>query len=181
MSQKQMHKSLCYRKLTENRHWFADTPLAKSMLAQSGHNELFFEKGSLTAALTTLSKGSFDVNVLSQKIAIPYWHEQKKLKSVATRAAYIREVELLIQGNPVVYARTIIPHSLVGRRLQGLGKTPLGHLLFKDGRMRVSKRQFAAIESGQYLIQARRTPYEYQGETILVSEFFLPKLNDYLA
>lgn len=169
-----------YQKLSQSKVWFADTPLAKLTLGASKISTLATEKGSLTSALMTLSNGEFKVNVLKQELAIPYWHEQQKLRRRLSQVAYIREVELLIHDQVVVFARTIIPHTLVGKRLQTLGKTPLGHLLFKNGKIRVSKRQFALTEYSNQNIQARRTPYDYQGETILVSEFFLPKLRDYL-
>ena len=181
MSEKQKNRRLSYQKLSENGRWFADTPLAKLKLGNSKLTTLAIEKGSLTAALVGLSSGEFEVNVLRQSVGIPHWHEQIKLKRGFSQAAYIREVELLIHGQAVVYARTIMPHTRVGDRLKGLGKTPLGHLLFKDGRIRVSKREFALIDDDIHCIKARRTPYDYQGETILVSEFFLPKLLDYLS
>ena len=181
MAAKQAITQQRYQHLSENSFWFADTPLASLKLRQSSINTLLLDRGSLTAGLMNLSAGDFEVNVLSQGIAVPHWHEQKKLHRAYSSVAIIREVELLISGQAVVFARTIIPYTLMGSRLKDLGKTPLGHLLFKDGKIRVSKREFALIESSEALIKARRTPYEYQGETILVSEFFLPKLNSFLA
>ena len=180
MPENQKSTHLCYQRLSENKKWITDTPLAKLQFDDSSLNELIFEKGSLTAALMNLSEGAFDVKVLSQGLGVPYWHEQKKLNNTPTRVAYIREVELMIHGKAVVYARTIIPYSLVGIRLQSLGKTPLGDPLFKNGKSRISKREFALVEGGSHIVKARRTPYDYQGETILVSEFFLPNLNDKL-
>ena len=161
--------------------WMPDNALASMKLHNSDALSLLFDKGSLTASLIHLSKNNFDVNVLSQKIAVPYWHEQKKLKKPLSQAAIIREVELHLHGKAVVFARTIIPLSVKGGRLRNLGKTPLGHLLFKDGRIRVSKREFCMASIKETTIVGRRTPYEYQGETILVSEHFLPSLNSYLS
>lgn len=161
--------------------WFADNALAKVRLGKLEVTNLIFDRGSLTAALMRISDGQFDVNVLSQKIAVPYWHEQKKLNRPLSQAAMIREVELLVHGQAVVFARTIIPITMIGDSLKKLGKTPLGHLLFKNGRIRVSKREFSLTHLSQDLIIARRTPYDYQGKTILVSEFFLPKINSFLV
>ena len=64
--------------------------------------------------------------------------------------------------------------------LKNLGGTPLGHLLFKDGKMRVSKREFLNLQIKQNTLYARRTPYDYLDSRILVSEFFLPEFNKYL-
>lgn len=144
---------------------------------------LMNDKGSLTAALVRLAQGAFRVRVLQQHIAVPLFHEQRTLARPLHKAAMIREVELLVHETPVVYARSIVPLSLVSNGKNGLanlGRTPLGHLLFKDGRIRVSKREFAFITYDQQSLTARRTPYEYQGSTILVSEFFLPALKGFL-
>lgn len=170
-----------YPFLSKQGTWFADNALAKLRLRKLQVTNLVFDRGSLTAALMSLSDGQFEVNVLSQKIAVPYWHEQKKLNRPLSQAAMIREVELLVHGQAVVFARTIMPITMIGDSLKNLGKTPLGHLLFKDGRIRVSKREFCMIKMSHELMTARRTPYDYQGETILVSEFFLPKLNSFLV
>lgn len=145
---------------------------------------LINDKGSLTAALMALSEDSFEVNLLRQRVALPFHHEQTKLKRSLHKAAMIREVELVLNAIPVVYARSIVPLNLVTKGKSGLanlGRTPLGHLLFKDGKIRVSKRQFASLDCGERRITARRTPYEYQGSTILVAEFFLPALEQFLV
>jgi len=142
------------------------------------------DKGSLTAELTRLGKGDFKVNVLRQEIMVPYHHEQLKLKRSLNKAAMIREVELVVNGRPVVFARSIVPLELVSNGKHGLsslGRTPLGHLLFRDGKIRVSKREFAFIKFEETTLIARRTPYEYQGSSILVSEYFLPAIEDLVS
>lgn len=141
------------------------------------------DKGSLTAALRSVADDSFAVVLISQAVGVPVWHEQRKLKRALHQAALIREVELHIFGEAVVCARSIIPIQLANKGAGGLGSlgtTPLGHLLFKDGRMRVSKREFLKSQFGPETIYARRTPYDYLGSQILVSEYFLPSLNKYL-
>jgi len=95
----------------------------------------------------------------------------------------IREVELKIHDTPVVFARSILPLALIsnGRNgLANLGRTPLGHLLFKNGRIRVSKRQVTVAELNEQTVVARRTPYDFQGDTILVSEYFLHDLKAFI-
>ena len=80
--------------------------------------------------------------------------------------------------------RSILPLSLVEKTQTGLanlGQKPLGHLLFKEGEMRVSKRQFAQTSFQGKCIYARRTPYQYMGSSILVSEFFLPNVEKLLT
>ena len=172
-----------YNPLARHHRWRADNAFSRNQVPLAIQS-LVIDKGSLTAILVELSHGDFNVNVLAQRWAIPYFHEQQKLQRPGHRIAMIREVELLIGGEPVVYARSIIPARLLTKirgGLSELGSTPLGQLLFRDGRMRISRRDFAHIDYGSARIYARRTPYDYQGSQILVSEFFLPSLSKYLA
>ena len=171
-----------YTALAAHSNWWSDNPLSVSRLDPKLRT-LVCTKGSLTTALVSLSDGNFAVNLMRQRITLPYFHEQKKQVCSLSQAAMIREVELKIHGEAVVYARSIIPLSLVSKGRNGLanlGRTPLGHLLFSDGRIRVSKRDFMQDTFDQQLVTARRTPYDYQGSQILVSEFFLPALSKYL-
>ncbi len=171
-----------YRSLARHYNWWPDTKNSVSKI-ESIWKSWVTDKGSLTAALVKLSKDNFRVNVLQQRLAIPYFHEQKKQGKALHHAAMIREVELEIHGTPVVYARSIVPLSLVTNGKNGLvnlGRTPLGHLLFKNGRIRVSKREITVAKFGDQSVAARRTPYDFQGDTILVSEYFLPSLKAYL-
>lgn len=171
-----------YKTLTEHSVWWPDNPLSAAKLDHRLRG-LACQKGSLTAALVALSNNNFEVNVMRQRLALPYFHEQRKLARPLSRAAVIREVELQLYGESVVFARSIIPLSLVtnGRNgLANLGRTPLGHLLFRDGKIRVSKREFTNITYQKNRLVARRTPYDYQGSQILVSEFFLPAIYRYV-
>ena len=171
-----------YNLLAAHYLWQLENKHSVSQL-NSRLSDLVCGNGSLTAALLTLSDNNFAVNVIRQRIAIPHFHEQIKQGRPLSRAAMIREVELQIHGESVIYARSIIPLVLVtkGRNgLANLGRTPLGHLLFKDGKIRVSKRDFMQHQFDKSLVVARRTPYDYQGSQILVSEFFLPAITKYL-
>lgn len=168
--------------------WHRDSPLSRFYLPQR-YKPMVCDQGSLTAALKIIANGTFEVQVLSQKVALPYWHEQKKLGRTPHLAAMIREVNLCIHSEPVVFARSIIPLSLAGRGgngLANLGQSPLGHLLFKNGRTNVMQRDFICLTSEHRTervtsnIYGRRTPYKYQGNTILVSEYFLPSLDKHL-
>lgn len=171
-----------YLRLAQHFNWWADTPHAISKL-DSELRPWANDKGSLTSALVKLSNGDFRVNVLRQEITIPYFHEQRKLARPLHKAAMIREVELCLAGETVVFARSVIPLNLVSNgnnSLVNIGRTPLGHLLFKDGRIRVSKRELTQLQLDGENVIARRTPYDYQGSRILVAEFFLPNFRRFL-
>jgi chorismate--pyruvate lyase len=171
-----------YKALAAQANWWRDNVLSIAKLDPQ-LSSLVSEKGSLTTALMALSQNNFSVKVLQQSIALPFFHEQRKLGRALSRGALIREVELQLYGESVVFARSIIPLSLVAKGRNGLasiGRKPLGHVLFKDGKIRVSKRDFAQLEYQSDTLFARRTPYDYQGSQILVSEFFLPTIYKYL-
>ena len=70
--------------------------------------ELACGNGSLTAALVALSNNNFAVNLIRQELSLPYFHEQMKLGRPLARAAMIREVELQLFGESVLYARSVI-------------------------------------------------------------------------
>ena len=171
-----------YSLLGRHDHWLADNSYSISRQPER-LKPLVNHKGSLTSVLIALADGDFEVNLLGQKISLPYYHEQIKLRRPLYKAAMVREVELVIGGVAVVYARSIVPLNLVSKGKSGLanlGRTPLGHLLFKDGKIRVSKREFATIDYNGTNITARRTPYDYQGSVILVAEFFLPSIEKFI-
>ncbi len=171
-----------YVRRAQSQNWRDDTATTTSLINGKLH-AIATDRGSLTQALQAIDKDSFEVRVLKEEVCTPYDHEQIKLSRPLSQSALVREVELCLFKSAVVYARSIIPLELLrsdANGLAGLGKTPLGQVLFTDGRIRVSKRQFLldTNEVGQEV--ARRTPYEYQGHTILVSEFFLPALESLL-
>jgi len=170
-----------YRKLARHYNWWPDTANAIAKI-DTPWKSWVQDTGSLTSALVELSDDNFQ-EVLRQRVHVPYFHEQKKMGWPLNRAAMIREVELKIHDTPVVFARSILPLALIsnGRNgLANLGRTPLGHLLFKNGRIRVSKRQVTVVGLNEQAVVARRTPYDFQGDTILVSEYFLNDLKAFI-
>jgi len=149
------------------------------------------DTASLTLRLQRLCPGKFQVRVLSQAWGIPRVDEARVLKMKPGRLAIIRQVHLLCDGQPRVYARTVIPvTSLRGKlkRLAHLGTRPLGGLLFADPDMQRGGVELARISRGQSLYQAatrhlrqrpaaiwgRRSVFRLSGRPLLVSEVFLP-------
>jgi chorismate--pyruvate lyase len=134
-------------------------------------------QGSLTSALMEFSSERFRVRVLSQHWARPLARESRLLGVDYHLAARIREVELLCNEEVVVFARSVIPLALFRQEphtFQGMGSQPLGHLLFKDGRARIRKREISSLATKDgSTIYGRATPYQYHGGEILVSEYFV--------
>ncbi len=107
--------------------------------------------------------------------------------------ALVRQVRLLCDGEPWVFARTMIPlPSLHGRlrQLALLGTRPLGAVLFADPTMQRSAIEVACVgqhkrlyrmaleglPGGSTEIWGRRSVFTLHSRPLLVSEFFLPPL-----
>lgn len=153
---------------------------------------LLYEK-SLTRRLRMACAGHFAVQVVSQAWQRPLLSERRLLGLPDRQRCLIRQVRLVCDRRPRVFARTIIPvSSLTGacRQLQYLGRRPLGEMLFNDARAHFCLRQIACLQPGQQLyssatrelllrpdrVWGRRCLYTFAGSPLLVNEVFLPDL-----
>jgi chorismate lyase len=149
------------------------------------------DHGSLTARLKRSCPGRFRVRVISQGRGNPLYSEGQLLRMRRGEAAIVREVELLCDEVPWVFARTVIPvTSLRGpaRRLTMLGSKPLGEVLFADPRTRRVVMEMARLHARHRMFHAavagleaqpdelwgRRTLFRLDGAPLLVNELFLP-------
>jgi chorismate--pyruvate lyase len=111
------------------------------------------------------------------------------------RYALLREVHLLCDEQPWVFAHSVIPvQTLTGRhrRLAHLGERPLGAVLFSDKTLRRERVEITCILPGQRLfneatavldcapedIWGRRSLFFVDDHPLLVSEFFLPLIGE---
>lgn len=158
-----------------------------------------FDAASLTQRLRQICQGRFQVRVVSQQRVRPLRDERIALHMRDHEHALVRMVYLLCDGEPWVFARTVIPlRTLSGaqRRLGRLGTRPLGEMLFADRSMRRSavavaqiapgSRLFALIAAGAGTVNlaqslqsiwGRRSVFYLQDKPLLVSEIFLPAIN----
>lgn len=151
------------------------------------------DTGSLTRRVRGACAGRFQVRVESQRWERPRLDEYLALGLRIGRLAWVREVHLLCDDRPWVFARTVIPpRTLRGsrRRLANLGNRPLGALLFADPHMQRGPVEVARVARGSALFAAatqgapgspsalwgRRSVFRLGGRPLLVSEFFLPAL-----
>jgi chorismate lyase len=150
--------------------------------------------GSLTQRLQRTCVGRFQVRVEFQGWGRPRLDECLALGLRLPRRALIREVHLLCDGRPWVFARTIIPISTLRgpeQRLAHLGERPLGAVLFADPHMTRGQVEVACVRPGHPLYSAavqgfkqrpaeiwgRRSVFRLGGKPLLVSEFFLMNAN----
>lgn len=145
--------------------------------------EPLFDTGSLTRHLIRASKGHFAVHLLRQSHGPMTPMERRLLPATARTLPLIREVLLLGNNQPWVYARTIIPRITsngAGRYLTQLGNRPLGEALFSDTRIRrgplyalpmaLCNTANAPLHHGW----GRCSNFYLNTAPLLVSEYFLP-------
>lgn len=149
------------------------------------------ERGSLTARLKR-KYPDFSVQILSQAWRKPNLDEQALLHLPASTRAWVREVMLMGQGQPQVFA-----HSVISRKdlrgawhgLRSIGRVPLGASLFADARVSRGRLHYLKLPTKHPLRQAlccyfpvarpqplwaRRSLFSLRHYRLLVTEVFLP-------
>lgn len=148
------------------------------------------DSGSLTARLKARCK-RFAVLVLRSTQAMPVEDERRLVGLARGRVAWLREVLLLADGEPVVFAHTVLaPRHLRGawRMAAGIGGRPLGAALFADPAIARGALHCERLSAGHPLhraaeraygaklptLWARRSRFLRDGCPLLVTEVFLP-------
>jgi chorismate--pyruvate lyase len=171
-------------------HWAVHSRWLRSRVPAAVRSWLL-EAGSLTDRLRMSCKGCFSVRVLDEGWQRPRVDEADALGMRFAALGWVREVQLLCDGEPQVFARTIVPRKTLSgaqRQLAHLGNRPLGAYLFADPSMRRSPVELACIRPGQAMfaeataglhrkplfIWGRRSVFRVSGKPLLVTEVFLP-------
>jgi chorismate--pyruvate lyase len=179
--------SACHRAEPD---WHVATRLHRRDVPESVLRWLL-DPASLTRRIQSACPGSFRVEVLFQGWAQPQHNEVRELDMRTGSWGFVREVHLLCDGRPWVFARTVIPRTtLTGprRRLTRLKTRPLGAVLFADPTMQRGPVEIARLTpcdklfpaAIQQLVQqpemiwGRRSLFTLGGKPLLVSEIFLP-------
>ena len=148
------------------------------------------DPGSLTARILARCM-RFQVRVLGERRVRPFTDERTLIDLPAGRLAWTREVLLLADGVPVVFAHSILaPCDLNGawHMAQAIGSRPLGAALFADpgicrgplsaARLTASHplHRHASTALGLSLptLWARRSRFCRLDRPLLVTEVFLP-------
>jgi chorismate--pyruvate lyase len=151
------------------------------------------DHSSLTGRVVEHCQGRFRVRVLHQGWGDALLSERRLLKMRRSELVLLREVELLCDEVPWVFARTVIPaRSLSGsaRKLAQLGDRPLGAALFSVPTTRRLRVEMALLQPRHPLFAAaadhldpevrelwgRRTLFLYAGKPLVVNEIFLPAI-----
>ncbi|MCK5894801.1 MAG: chorismate lyase [Endozoicomonadaceae bacterium] len=145
-------------------------------------------RGSLTLKLQQAFPGSFAIEVIRHDWGVPMPTERRVLDIQERTKTSIREVLLICNGHPKVFARSIFPvTSLHGRnhRLLRLRDRPLGDILFADPTLKRGKFEVSSVAANVFnpwlslsyqdeIAWGRRSVFHLSGKPLLVSEFFLP-------
>ncbi|MEE8387516.1 MAG: chorismate lyase [Acidiferrobacterales bacterium] len=169
--------------------WVPNTRFVRSQ-APPAILHWLLDRASLTQRIISACDGPFRVRVLSQHWARPMSNEAKTLGMRRSGHALVRQVQLLCNDVPWVYARTVIPrHTLTGRqrRLAHLKSRSLGAMLFADPSMRRGELQLVRltardklhsiiaqhIDKPSAVMWGRRSVFTLSNKPLLVSEIFL--------
>ncbi|MDD5249225.1 MAG: chorismate lyase [Rhodocyclaceae bacterium] len=148
------------------------------------------DSSSLTARIAARC-GVLRVRVLRTGLARPTEDERRLVGLAPGHQAWAREVLLLADGQPVVFAHTVLaPRHLRGswRMASGMGGRPLGAALFADPQIvrgalhcerltaahPLHRRAAAALGETLPVLWGRRSCFLRDGHPLLVTEVFLP-------
>jgi chorismate--pyruvate lyase len=149
------------------------------------------ERGSLTARLRAHC-GQFVLLRLGQRAATPHRDETPLLGLPQGRKAWVREVLLLADGVPVVYAHSVARTEVLRgawRLLARIGGKPVGDAVFARPLTRRGAIEVRHLKPGHPLqraacaaaclppdtrLWARRSAFVHAGQALWVSEVFLP-------
>jgi len=151
------------------------------------------DRGSLTQRLIDASANRFVVEVIDQIETKPTESEAQALNIDGETPVYSRQVLLLGNGKPWVFARSIMPLStLTGRLafLRNIESQPLGALLFRDPSMAREPVEAAFLSAERAHLPdklshikgplwGRRSVFRLDQKPLLVSEIFLPDFKPY--
>lgn len=172
--------------------WRGGRRLNRAQLPEQWRDWLL-DRSSLTLRLQQACGGRFRVEVVSQRMEPPMLSEARALGRPPQELALVRQVRLLCDEVPWVFARTVIPLPSLRRGLRQLallGTRPLGAVLFADPTMRRSAVEVARIgrekrlflramegsNEGAGAVWGRRSVFTLRAQPLLVSEFFLPPM-----
>ncbi|MDE2388385.1 MAG: chorismate lyase [Betaproteobacteria bacterium] len=170
-------------------------PLAwhSKLISVSFHQRVWLQdRGSLTRRIQERCAG-FRVQPVFQSLSRVYGDEQDVMQLRPGELALVREVYLYCGDIPMVFAHSVVARkNLRGawRGLSGLGNKSLGTVLFTNPRIKRTPLQFKKVGNGHFLydracsrlpekpadLWARRSLFTLHGQSILVTEVFLPAI-----
>lgn len=151
------------------------------------------DTGSLTERLQSHCM-NFELAVIGQRPMQPELEEIAQFSAVNStknpRKWQVREVLLSGNGEPWVFARSILPQTLCDMELEELGSQPLGQIIFNDDRF--VRRPFQLLHilpqqgfqrkvgiKADMPLWGRRSVFDFNQLQLMVAEVFLPQCPAY--
>lgn len=136
------------------------------------------DTGSLTERIQSATD-NFNLVVVGEG-KVPLFDSEEQVLDIARDSYQVREVLLRDGSEPWVFARSVIPDSLVTSEFDKLGTEPLGKRLFND--VRFERGEFEICQTAlpglgtvfNVPLWGRRSCFHFQGQALLVAEIFLP-------
>lgn len=146
--------------------------------------------GSLTERLGHATGRPITVDVLAEVLGEP-WTDEAPILELDRLRGWLREIHLNAGGEAQIFGRSFIPMQTLeslSPRLDRLGETPLGQVLFQlpglkrrdlqvallDARHRLYQRATRGLDAPPCRLWARRSVFEIRHLPLLVTEVFLP-------
>ena len=147
-------------------------------------------RGLLTAQLQEYFGKPYSLRVIDQRRGVPDSSEAAALRC-ASEAMLVREIELLIDDRPMVFAQTLVPDPTLEANpwLGTLGGNALGEKLATVPSLERGEFECTSLRPGEALwerslrnaqtlpraLWARRSWFSLAGPRLLVTEVFLPE------
>lgn len=152
------------------------------------------ESGTLTGRIRAASRdGRCRLRVLEQRVGF-LSKEQQGALDTSVASCFVREIELVANDEPWVFAQTLVPDATLELHpwLAELGDSPLGETLAEVGGLERGPFEFATLPAAHPLaaraleyadeepdfLWARRSWFAIRGRRLLVQEVFLPALRN---
>ena len=146
---------------------------------------------SMTQRIEKTTHAPLVVQILNAGWGAASLCEQSQLDLGAKVKVWVREVALYSQGQAWIVGRAVFPKILEGQlQLRQLGTRPLGHVIYQGHSLQRESLSFCALNAGDALYQlaapmlatptptlwGRRSVFNVDGVSFLLSEIFLPKM-----
>lgn len=174
-----------------SRQWRSRALVARQV--PPGLDAWLFEHDSLTRRLKGVCGHGARIQLLEQAWKRPLADERSVLGLRAGRHALVRQVALMCDERPLIFARSIFPMITLrgaGLRFANLGNRPLADILFKGRAVHRDPIRYTHVTpdhplypmavpvlgEGQTSLWARRSRFTVGGRPLLVTEVFAPEI-----
>lgn len=164
-------------KLKQISSWITSSELQNEPIDTNIRSWLL-ELGPITERIK--ANGSFKLDLIKDELGVVNELDSDFLgKNIGE--IKIREVLLLSDNNPCVFARSLIPINTIKKGLSKLGELgtkPLGDILFEKEIFVKVETIFAKFSQSENLYWGRKSKYLAKGYPLSVMEIFLIKTNE---